>query len=317
MNLKKLVTVAIPTRNRPELLARAINSLLIQSYERIEIIVADNASTVDLRPIQNLYADAGIRWFRHDENLGMVGNWNFCLDQAKGELFLMLSDDDVLMPGALSWLASQFDESNVHLAYARCLLVDESLRPIKLADLCPARETGENFIRGFLNSKRPSFPSSVMFHTASGRKAGGYHTIGTATDFALHMLIASEGQVVYNSELLCYYSVHAESLSATNSALESLHALVGWSEIPDTVQYVYRKEIYEYCVRAFYNRGLAAFYKMDVKALLFVRDNISHYPREAWRLYVLTILSNPLVYIPVGFLRKIVLKLNLLIRENG
>jgi len=288
------LTVAIPTRNRLVSLGQAIESLLAQSYENLEILVSDNASTEGILPLQAKYAGANIRWFRHDENIGMVGNWNFCLEQAHGELFMMLSDDDLLMPGALSWLSGQFSDDRVHLAYVRCLFIDESMQPLKLADLCPVRESGDSFIRAFLDRKRPCFPSGVMFKTAAARKAGGYPKIGTATDFALHMLIASEGQVAYNPEPLCHYCMHSQALSSTEAALETIHELVAWSNESGTVQYSYKKEVYEYCVKFIFRWGLTMFCKGAVQDMRHALEHLSRYPDETRRKVILTCLDSPL-----------------------
>lgn len=285
------LTVAIPTLNRPESLGRAIESLLKQSYENLEIIVADNASTEDLRPLKTRYAGTGIRWFRHDENIGMVGNWNFCLEQARGDLFLMLSDDDLLMPGALSWLSYQFNDDNVLLAHVRCLLVDGLMRPLKLAALCPEKETGDSYIRGFLDRKRPTFPSAVMFRTMDAHKVGGYPKIGTATDFALHMLVASKGQVVYNPEPLCHYCVHPQALSNSSAALETIHSLIEWSDQSESIQYLYRKEVYEYCVKFIFWWGVARFSMGAVQDLRLALEHLSRYPHETMKKFVLTCLD--------------------------
>lgn len=288
------LTVAIPTRNRPESLGRAIESLLAQSYDNLEIIVSDNASAENLQPLQARYAGSGIRWFRHAEDIGMVGNWNFCLEQARGELFLMLSDDDLLLPGALSWLTSRFAVDCMHLAHVRCLLVNEVMQPIKLAALCPAEESGDSFIRAFLDRKRPSFPSSVMYRTGLARKAGGYPRIGTATDFALHLLVAFGGKVVYNPEPLCHYCVHSQALSSSGEALESIHDLVAWSEQSGTVQNAYRKEVYEYCVKFIFRWGLAKFTKGAATDLRLALEHLSRYPDETRRKAVLACLDTPL-----------------------
>jgi len=291
---ERSISVAIPTRNRPELLARAIESLITQPCNNLEIIVADNASIADLAPLHSRYAGAGIRWFRHERDIGMVGNWNFCLEQASGELFLMLSDDDQLWPGALAWLSGQFADDRVRLAYVRCQLVDEKMQPRKLVQVCPARESGDSFIRAFLDRKRPCFPSGAMFRIAAAREAGGYPAIGTATDFALHLLVTSGGEVVYNPEPLCNYCLHPHALSGTGAALDTIHDLVAWSLQPGTVQYAYRKEIYAYSVKFIFRWGLARWTQGGAADLSLALQHLSRYPDEIARAAILKCLDTPI-----------------------
>lgn len=89
-------SIAIPTYNRLELLKMTINSVLDQSYRNFEIIISDNNSgdgTLDyLKELSE--SDERIVINKNDENVGMVLNWDFCLEMASGDVFLLLSDDD-------------------------------------------------------------------------------------------------------------------------------------------------------------------------------------------------------------------------------
>jgi glycosyltransferase involved in cell wall biosynthesis len=94
---KPLVTIGIPTYNRASgYLREALESALAQTYPNIEIVVADNCSPDNTRAVVESYADARIRYFRHDPGLKPNDNFNFCLQQARGDYFLMLHDDDMV-----------------------------------------------------------------------------------------------------------------------------------------------------------------------------------------------------------------------------
>ena len=70
-----LVTVGIPTFNRPEGLARALASIRSQTYQHLEIIVSDNASTdpaVGVTVDKFAAKDERIHYHRHPENLGAM-----------------------------------------------------------------------------------------------------------------------------------------------------------------------------------------------------------------------------------------------------
>ena len=95
--MESLVTVGIPTYNRPALLGRALSSVASQSHPSIEVMVADNGSadpSVDLVVASFKTVLPGLRYVRHEENIGAVGNFMYLLAAANGDYFMWLADDD-------------------------------------------------------------------------------------------------------------------------------------------------------------------------------------------------------------------------------
>jgi glycosyltransferase involved in cell wall biosynthesis len=96
-----LVTVGIPTYNRPAELERAARSVLAQEYERLEILISDNGSADPaVRRVgeQIAASDARVRFVSHPENRGHEFNFQWLLDSARGDYFMWLSDDDWIDP---------------------------------------------------------------------------------------------------------------------------------------------------------------------------------------------------------------------------
>jgi glycosyltransferase involved in cell wall biosynthesis len=92
-----LVTVGIPTYNRPEGLERTLNSIINQSYTNLNIFVSDNCSTnSDVLPILKKYAalDSRITYIVQEKNLSLVPNFQYLLDNAGGKYFMWAADDD-------------------------------------------------------------------------------------------------------------------------------------------------------------------------------------------------------------------------------
>lgn len=92
-----LVTVGIPTYDRPDLLKRALSSIARQSYGNLEVLVADNASpgSATSRVIDLYRAEIrGLRYYRHERNIGALANFKFLLAEARGRYFMWLADDD-------------------------------------------------------------------------------------------------------------------------------------------------------------------------------------------------------------------------------
>lgn len=98
MRLEKgLVSIGLPTYNRPAGLRRTLSQLTGQSYPRLEIIVSDNASPGDetARVVEEFaLEDRRIRYIRQPTNQGAAANFRFVLGEARGEFFMWAADDD-------------------------------------------------------------------------------------------------------------------------------------------------------------------------------------------------------------------------------
>lgn len=81
-----------------------IDNILKQTFSDFELIIVNDASPEDIDSIVNGYNDKRIRYYKNETNFGavnVVDNWNKCLSLAKGEFFLLMGDDDKLMPNCL------------------------------------------------------------------------------------------------------------------------------------------------------------------------------------------------------------------------
>jgi glycosyltransferase involved in cell wall biosynthesis len=115
-----LVTIGMPTYNRVQLLIRALDSALAQTYPRIEVVIADNASTDGTEQIchERAQTDPRIRYVRHPHNIGPTANFNELFGCCGGDYVLMLADDDWLDPDYVSRCvaALEADSELVHVA---------------------------------------------------------------------------------------------------------------------------------------------------------------------------------------------------------
>jgi glycosyltransferase domain-containing protein len=93
-----LISICVPTYNRPVTLERTLNSLINQTYRNLEIIVSDNCSTDTevQRVMDQFLKDNRIKYFKQSTNKGMIYNFNFVLEKARGDLIMRLADDDWL-----------------------------------------------------------------------------------------------------------------------------------------------------------------------------------------------------------------------------
>ncbi len=91
-----LVSIGIPTYRGAEFIGATIESVLKQSYTNFELWVIDDNSPDDTAEVVARFADPRLRYLRNERNLGPEGNWNRCLEVARGKYFKLLPHDDVL-----------------------------------------------------------------------------------------------------------------------------------------------------------------------------------------------------------------------------
>jgi glycosyltransferase domain-containing protein len=92
-----LVSVGIPTYNRPGELRKLLGYIIAQTYTNLEIIVSDNCSPGNKTEevVQEfIRKDPRISYFRQPENYGPMFNMNFVLQQSNGIYFMWAADDD-------------------------------------------------------------------------------------------------------------------------------------------------------------------------------------------------------------------------------
>ncbi len=119
--IKGLVSIGLPTYNRPEALRRCLEIISGQTYKNIEVIVADNASE-DVRvkeiAVEFSRRDPRIKYFRQESNLGLLANTEFVLQKAEGEYFAWISDDDWRSTEFIELLVAELERNKaVNLAF--------------------------------------------------------------------------------------------------------------------------------------------------------------------------------------------------------
>ncbi len=103
-----LVSVIIPVYNGPEGLARAIKSVLDQTYPNFELIIVDDYSTDPIEPTVKKFSDVRIQYHRHAQNKGASGARNTGMRLSKGKFLAFLDSDDEFLPERLEIQVNEF-----------------------------------------------------------------------------------------------------------------------------------------------------------------------------------------------------------------
>lgn len=216
-----LLTVAIPTYNRARWLRRCLGSVLACDRADIEILVSDNASTDGTGAMREQFMDQRLRWLTQPSNLGMAANWQFLLDRARGTWFLLLSDDDMVEPRALTLVLEALATIPGNIVVTG-LVIENHITGREFVRVPQAGvHVGRDFIIGSMTGEHVALPSAMLLRSEALRGVGGYapRPYRLAVDAAAWFELAAVGQVTVLPDLLCRYAVQPTSLTSSDDAM--------------------------------------------------------------------------------------------------
>lgn len=134
-NTTPMISVVIPSYNCAEFLPQALDSVLIQSYSVIEIIIVDDGSTDETRQIVQPYLGRQNIRYVYQENRGLPGARNRGVEESRGEFIAVLDADDALAPTALEEMLHALSDSDASWCVIDIVKFWEDYREIQKTDL--------------------------------------------------------------------------------------------------------------------------------------------------------------------------------------
>jgi glycosyltransferase involved in cell wall biosynthesis len=198
------VSVCIPTHNRADSLARTIKAILAQTFQDLEIIVGDDASSDHTYETVRAFADPRICYMRHQANLGIYGNWNALIEKARGRFICIYHDHDTYLPTIVERSFALIDRHpDMSFVHTAIVLVDSAGVPIdvfanEFEEVTSGRELRERFSR---TTRNTLCAASTMVRRAAYATAGPFDfRYGLATDRHMWFRLAAAGTVGYIRE---------------------------------------------------------------------------------------------------------------------
>src|SRR4051812_37947903 len=119
-----LVSIIMCTYNGERFLEEQINSVVNQTYSRLEIIIADDNSTDNTRSVLRKYEGiSNVKIFYNGQNLGFIKNFEQTVTKASGDYLAFCDQDDNWLPNKIERLTAAI--ANHSLIYSNSLLIDE------------------------------------------------------------------------------------------------------------------------------------------------------------------------------------------------
>lgn len=236
--MKPVVSVCVPTYNGAKYIKECLDSILSQTFKNFEIIVVDDQSSDATLKIVEEYAinDDRIYLSQNQHNLGLVGNWNRCVELAQGEWIKFVFQDDLIKPTCLEQMLAA-SKSEIALVCCRrdWIFEPDATEEIRqdftdyaincsVEKVFPERTSisALDYCQGVLTYTPKNFvgePTSVMLHRSVFRRFGNFnpHLI-MFCDIEFWNRVAINTGITYVKETLATFRVHGKATSSINHA---------------------------------------------------------------------------------------------------
>ncbi|MBQ9140649.1 MAG: glycosyltransferase [Lachnospiraceae bacterium] len=220
----RMVSCIVTTYKRPiEILKRALDSVVTQTFQDIELIVVNDAPqeqvlAEEIRKLMETY-NMPKQYIVHEKNQGACAARNTGIEQARGEYLAFLDDDDEWLPQKLARQMTYMQEE-IALVYCSHYVIDRKRRK-RLIEEPLAREGYHE--DEFVQLLRVNFIGSTSYpllRTEAVRAVGGFCTdIKASQDHDLWLRIAQKYKISYCREplVILHYSEEAISRNIQNS----------------------------------------------------------------------------------------------------
>jgi len=241
-----LVSILIPTYNRPAYFKFALESAINQTYRNIEIIIGDGSKdnqTEDL--IQPYLKNRRIKYFRDSSDIN-VARWRKLENDAEGEYISWLLDDDIIHKDKISVMVSYYLEyENIVLVTSHRQIIDaagnecrdiKATLPIcKTTSIFSGEEIGKNILIGMLNFVGEL--STVLLKKeflTNGKRANYFKNVENEYNWRYIALgdiitwldVLHKGNVVYICDTLNYFRLHGGQ--SQNALFVQVLGLIDW-----------------------------------------------------------------------------------------
>jgi glycosyltransferase involved in cell wall biosynthesis len=206
------VTVIMPSYNHARFIGEAIESVLGQTFDDLELIIIDNASTDNTREVVERYlADPRVRAIWRKENGGVAVARNEGLALARGRYIAFLDSDDLWLPEKLEKQLPLFDDPlRPGLVYCDMYSFDESgvypktlFQAWRPGEPCSGLALADLAVRNWIQVP------TVIVRASCIAKVGLFDASLTRTDdYDMWLRIAAEYPLAYVPEALAMYRLH-------------------------------------------------------------------------------------------------------------
>lgn len=214
-----LVSVIMPVYNAEAFLREAIQSILSQTHQNLELLVIDDASTDKSLAIAESFNDTRIRIHRKSVNTGYTESLNSCLTKAKGKYVARMDADDISYPERLERQVAFMEANSAVAVCGTWFVLSDSMIPIQ-------HPLGHEAIKVSLLEFTPIGHPTAMIRTSFLRDHGLKYNpeFEPAEDADLWQRISECGKLANIDDVLLMYRVHESQVSNSHEKRQRIAA---------------------------------------------------------------------------------------------
>ncbi len=226
---RPLVSVVLPTADRASVLPKAIDSVLTQRYDRLEVVVVDGGSTDGTRALVDSYDDPRLEYVRRDSPAGVSAARNQGIRRSSGEFVAFIDSDDCWRPDALERQVAALREAPPDYGVAYCGIEKREGEPIT--------RTGESgdVHEALRHLAVPTYTSTLVVRRDALERIGGFdEALLCFEDWDLCLRLACEWRFVYVNDSLVIKGEPGDNVSGEPDRLvTAIERLETKYDLPD------------------------------------------------------------------------------------
>lgn len=225
------VSICVPTYRGAAYLANTIESVLAQTFTDFELVIIDDNSPDETSNVVASYSDPRIRYLKNPHNLGPEGNWNRCLQEARGHYFKLLPQDDLLYPDTLQRqveILERDEEQRIALVFGARIITDSHDKTITKRG-CPGAPEGmisaKELVRRCVRfgTNLIGEPGSVLMRKTLADQVGTFDgSLGYIIDLDYWVRLLAHGDAYYLESPVSSFRVSGGSWSVAIGGRQSV-----------------------------------------------------------------------------------------------
>jgi glycosyltransferase involved in cell wall biosynthesis len=231
---RPLFSVMIPVYNCSQYLLKCIRSVLLQDPgpQKMQIEVVDDCSTdADIGALVQEIGKGRVGYFRKEQNMGSIRNFETCINRARGHLVHILHGDDHVKDGFYKEIERLYKAfPGIGAAFTDYYYIDAGGKPM-YADEKLLKKPGilEDWLY-YIAAKQRIQPPAMVVRRTTYEQLGGFYAVKYGEDWEMWARIASRFDVAHSPKQLACYRVHNNNITgsslATGQNIKDIHKVM-------------------------------------------------------------------------------------------